>query len=569
MRRLLLALPLVFVAAGALVAEPGESKEFKDKNFTWTLPSKDWAFKEVSADAKQGGWVVGAECREDGGVLAEVRVVSADGLKAEESAEEIATGMKADFKEVKRGGVTRGTLSGLDGALAVLDGTHSNGAPYWVQGYAIVQEGMLHQLVIRAFNGAQGPRGKEIAALKRAYRLIKGAGPQEAEESDGVAETPHDLGEAPKEWPPGGPKLVGSKVTFPSHNLEWTLPEGSPFSWAAPAKDERVKEGLLLAAVATLPRAKPGDGEPTQNRCEVALVVGPLKEGATVEGLVNSPGVLQQFTQGVFGGHIDASKTKITSDIEIGNVRGGRLTLAGAKDKEITWFIFQVVTLKSEQYEWRITMTGGKEIREEFGTHLGALFKGVHFPDTKEAVRGPVAVEAVRSHIAQRGHSQDKEIKTPSAGMEATKPKGLWAIPFEGGHDPAMRLAWEARGADGQTYFYFDVHGYPISAGPNQPRKAPEDVVKERETQWRTGAGDDAVTVTKGKEPWWKGNFNGADGVAYRFTGSQAGHPFVEQGWVVGSKNTLFWIRVQYGGAGAEKSMEPLFKAARKGIKFP
>lgn len=325
----------------------------------------------------------------------------------------------------------------------------------------------------------------------------------------------------------------------------------------------------MIAAVASVPREKPGDGEPAQNRCQVLLVIGPLREGTTAEGLVNNPNVQQQFVQGVFDGNVDASKTKVTSDVEIGNVKGGRFTLAGAKGKEITYFVFQAVTLKAEQYEWRITMTGGKEVRETFGPPLAALFKGLRFLDTKEAVRGPLAVEAVPSSVNQRGHSLDKELKSPTAGMEAVKPKGLWSVSFEGGRDPSQRFAWEARSADGQQYFYFDVRGVPISSGPNQPRREPEELVKERETQWKTGAGDDANTVTKGKEPWWKASFNGADGVAYRFTGSAAGHPFVELGWVVGSKGTLFHLRAQFGGAGAEKGLDGLFKAVRKGIKFP
>ena len=86
--------------------------------------------------------------------------------------------------------------------------------------------------------------------------------------------------------------------------------------------------------------------------------------------------------------------------------------------------------------------------------------------------------------------------------------------------------------------------------------------MSEREGQWRTAAGGDAVTVTKGKEAWFDGSWGAAKGLAYRFTGSGAGsHPFVEQGWVVKTKGSVMFLRAQFGGVDAEKLMDGTWKA--------
>ena len=37
---------------------------------------------------------------------------------------------------------------------------------------------------------------------------------------------------------------------------------------------------------------------------------------------------------------------------------------------------------------------------------------------------------------------------------------------------------------------------------------------------------------------------------------------------MVKHKGLAFWLRVQYGGEGAEKSLKPLFKKIKRGVKF-
>lgn len=576
MRRPALLLPLLLpllasvavLPAGPRAAEAAEKREFKERNFTWELPSDEWVFGVVQADALSAGYVALAQCGHDGGVRADVRVVPAEGLTPDALAEEVLGQLKGDFEKVATGSVTRGRLSGLDGSLVVLQGTAKNGAPLWIRAYAIAAEGQLHQLIVTAYNGAEGKRSAEIDALRRGYRLIAGAGPEEAA---GAGEPKLGGGDVPdsEAFPPGGPKQEGRTVVFPSHNLRWTLPEGSPFAWRGAAENEKKPEGgRLLQARAIQERKPEKEGEPDRTACLVTLFVGDLEPGVTAEALVNSPGIQSQISQGIFEGKHDASKTKVDAERKVGNHTGGSLMMAGARDKVVTYFILIFVTLKNTRYEWQVRLEGGRDVLQTWGKPLGALMDGVEFPDTKESVRGPVAVEAVRSHNMPRGHSADKETETPAAGIQAKKPKGLYAVPYEGGADPQLRLAWEARSADGQAYIYFDVHGYPLNQ-QGQKNLTAEEVITQRESQWKTNAGDDAITITKGKVPHFKAAFGGADGLGYRFTGSLAGHPFVEQGWVVSSKNNLLWLRVQFGGAGAEKTMDAQWKAIKKGIKFP
>ena len=144
----------------------------------------------------------------------------------------------------------------------------------------------------------------------------------------------------------------------------------------------------------------------------------------------------------------------------------------------------------------------------------------------------------------------------------------MLSLKFEGANSPALRVAMESRAADGQTYLYFDVSSYSLAA-LQKDKKEIEDFVKERETQWKTGAGDTPVTITKGKDPWYETSLGAAKGVGYRFTGALGGHLFVEQGWVVKQKGNVLIFRAQFGGTDAEKTMDPLFKSVKKSIKFP
>ena len=312
-----------------------------------------------------------------------------------------------------------------------------------------------------------------------------------------------------------------------------------------------------------------GEGEPNSTRALVTLLVSPIKEGELpLEELVNNSGVQQGLTRGVFGGKVDAAKTKTDTNREVGNYHGASLQMSGGEGKVAHWLLLIIVHLKQTHYEFQVNLRGGRDVTRDWGAALTALFAGVNFPDLTEPVSGPLGIEAVPPSNAARGTSADKELDLSAPGVQAKKPKGMVSVSFQGSQAPALRFAMETRAADGQTYFYFDTSTYSL-AEMQKDKKDIEDFVKERETQWKTGAGDSAVTVSKGKDPWFEASMSGAKGVGYRFTGAQKAHPFVELGWVVRQKATVVWFRAQFGGEGAEKTMDAFFKAVRKSIKFP
>lgn len=566
-----LVLVLSAVALPALLgwgapAVAAEKREVKPKNFSWQLPGDDWTFVEPDASMKEAGYVLGSECRLDGGVRAWVRVVPAEGMSAQDMAEEIRTKMVEGLSKTRSSQVGGGRLSGLSGALVSLAGEQAGGGAWWFRGWVVKSGDMLHQLLVEAFLGAESKHGTAIDTLRRGYRLLEGAGPEDAATDPTFkAEDPLPSGPGRSDFPTGGPKQEGRAAVFPSHNLRWTLPEGSPFGWQNATDDEKKGEQRLIQAVARLERKAEGEGEPTESRAVVTLYVRPLQPGVTAEGVANNPANQENFTKSIFEGKIDSSRTRVDPSRKVGNHTGASLMLAGGENKTVRVFVLMVVTLKQVMYDWQVVMMGGKDVQRVWGEHVAALFNAVEFPDTVEPVAGPLAVDGVGPFGGARGHSLEKEIDRPLPGASAKKPKGVAEIPLEGG-DPATRLTWEARSADGKAYLWFDVRGWSMTEQAVARRKL-EDWVSDREGQWKAGAGSDALTG-KGKQAWSDGSFGTAKGLTYRFTGSLREHPFVEQGWVVKAKGSVLFFRVQFGGANAEKTMDSLFKAMKKGVKF-
>jgi len=562
-------LPLIALACLLLLAGPAlasERREVKDRNLAWTLPSAHWSFVEPGAPEKENGYVLGAQ-HAGGGVRAWARVTPAEGLAAKDLAEEIRDGTTKGLSKQAQAQVMDGRLSGLAGSAVLVSG-EQGGVPYTMRAWVILQGGTLHALIVDVFHGADKDLGSEIDALRRGYRLLAGAGPEEA---PAAGQTPVEGGGADLQgeaFPPLGPKREGRTVVFPSHNLRWTLPEGSPYAWTKATDDEKKVGQVLLQAKAGMERKAEGADEPKVTSSQVLLVVGPRTAGATPSGIVNNSGVHEHFIKTVFGKTpVDASKTKIDPDRKVGNMQGASFMLVGGQGKTVACFIFVTVMLRDRTYEWHVVVEGGKDVLSTWGKHVGGLFEGVEFPNTVEPVSGPVGVAGIGALPSSRGHSGDKEVEQAFAGGTAKKPKGVLSVPWESG-EAAQRLAWEARSPDGLAYVFFDVRGWSSSDRQVAARKL-EEWVTEREGEWKGVAGSDALTVTKGKEAWQDGAFAGAKGVTYRFTGSTpGGEPLVEQGWVVRAKGSVLFLRAQFGGQDAEKVMDAAWKSMRKGIKI-
>ena len=582
MRRTLMLLPVILLAAATARAEPGETKVFKAKNFKWILPSKEWAFVATTPEQDAASYVAAVNLDADGGVRAYARVV-AKGPSADAIAQEVRRTTTAGLKEVASSSISEDTLSGLDGSLVSVTGTAKSGGTLWFRGYATVLEGTLYQLLIEALNGAETKRGEEIEALKRGFRLLHGAGPEDEVVIDvprkpvppgkpsGEGEKKPPAGNKPADkpkggsttFPPNGPKLEGRTAVLPSHNLRWTLPDGSPFDWSFATQDEKKTKQQVLGLRARVPRTDVKEGEPRTNDATVALSVTPLEEGVTAQVVVNDQGLRKSIVKEVFDGKIDASKTRVEPDVPVGNGKGARLWLAGGGDQTGRHFAFVAVCLKAVRYSFEVSLVGGQDVREALAPAVDALFAGIEFIDVKAHVRGPLAVPGVAAHDVARGKGGENDLEFTIPGVTGMKPKGMVELTFDGKAEPALRIAFEVRTPDGQTYFYFDVHTYdPVVM--QKERTTPEELISIRETAWRTAVGEDAVTVLKGKDPWFDATFAGLKGVGYQFSGTSDGFPFVEQGWLVKTKKNVLWFRMQFGGEGAEKAMEPFATAMKK-----
>jgi hypothetical protein len=265
-----------------------------------------------------------------------------------------------------------------------------------------------------------------------------------------------------------------------------------------------------------------------------------------------------------FGGKTDVlSKLKSDLDRKVGNYRGGSFSLSSVDAGTYRDFTMLIVILKETIYVFEVMLVGGKDLRQTLGQPLGALLGGVEFVDTKEHVMGPLAVDGVLAHNAPRGRFADQERDLTVPGFTGKKPKGVAEVDFRPEADPALRAAFEARAPDGQTYLYFDVHAYD-AANMMRADKKPEDIVKAREGEWKSSNATDPVTITKGKMAWFDATFAGEKGIGYHFTGTSGGFPFIEYGWVFKAKSNYMWVRMQFAGEGAEKTMEAHAKVLKR-----
>jgi hypothetical protein len=560
----LASLPAVAAADATL------TRRFPNKNFEWTLPSDKWSFLDCSPDQLANGYVVGAGRRfsDQAWVEAFARVVPADGLPLAELTHEVLDGTSMQLSVTAKRGSGKGKLSGLDGTLVVVEGTVATGAKIWFRAWSIERKGVFHQLLLTAYNDAQTAAGAEVDALRRAYRLLEGAGPREGP-SAGGEEAGSALGGDFAEGsglPPKGPKLEGRTLVFPSQNLRWTPPEDSPFAWSGFAQDESVAQGDLVQARARSPRTVKKDHEPAVNAARVTLRVYPRLPGYAPEEHLNGAPIKEAIADQIFRGKVESSRTRVEPSVPVGNVRGSVLLMAGMLTENVVGYFMIIATaVRDKRYEWQILMEGGNDALDAFRRDVFALVQGVEFPDTTEGVYGPVGVDPVPPHGFPRGVNAQRELRVPGTDFEARKPAGLAEIEVHTEADPNVKFAWEARSADGRTYLFFDMRAYDLR-DVQSARKDLEDFVKEREPKWRTTAGTDAKTVTRGRDPWFRSSWGSSKGLGWRFTGSFRDEPFVEEGWVIRGRSSVFVLRVQFGGTNAEKAMDRTWKAIRKAV---
>ena len=595
----LLVLPLSWTAA-----RPGDdlTAEFKAANLRWTLPNAEYTWQEVSSEESQSGYVARA-VSDDKNVLCFAMAGDSGGLDLSDRMEEMgralrtyAAGGVAGTKEV--GAV----LAGLDGRCVVIAGTSASDVPMQIRGYGVAAGGRFYHLIMILQNDVQKDedRRDELNALRDGFQLIRGGGTKEVTEAfdeiggGGGATTSDDGAGDGEPWPEKGPPRDGNKVTFTDFNLEWTLPEGGPFSWRSPIRDlanvfRRTDRGVSMSPairlVGTVKRVRGEfneEGLPDNNELSGVLMMAEMPGQYDSNGHVRSP-EFERDTQQQFGfSEFNSSKKRIVDSAPVGNYKGVAVVLDGplANGATATLLHFEV-TLRGWLYRWYFLITGAEKDRfQQFQPLINELMAGVRFPENVDYVAGPlVATDGLATFGGKRGEDVDKEKEYKRAGYSWStqsgyagtkgftfeKPEGL---AFLGGGERGLQVAVEGRSDDGQAYVYFSVWTEATGRMQNEGRDE-EMVVDDHAKAWLSSLGESARCSKSGKLPYFKnGAFEGAKGLKYEFTATYNDKPYVEEGYVVKQRQNTYWIRLQFGGDNAEKKLSKLIKAIKKGFSW-
>ena len=557
---------LVLLVPGVLFAE---EKTFEGKNFK--LDASDaWQWMEISSQAEQDGYVASLGRRAKGSVaVVNIRVVPTNDLTLAEQTQEIKDGLGAGLQAVQGTKVTKGKLSGLECDLILIKGRDSRDSQVLIKAYNLEAGGMFHQMMFRLTDGAETKQATEVDALRRGYRLLKGAGPEEEE-----AEDLGDLGLGGGDGDDGGRTQEGRTLVFEGQNMKWTLPDDSPFEWNSISSDKNLEKGLLVRARAAIEIETDDEKQKLANVALVHLFVGPITEGWTPKLQMNAPNFHASVEENVFD-KVDYGRMKIVDELPVGNMSGAAIQMVGRKDVDVGGeqksmarvFRAYGVGLKGRRYVWEVILTGDGTVDDVYKPHLKKLMAGVEFIDTFVWARGPLAIPGVPGHDQDRGRFADEEKKITSMGFTAKKPKGMSQLSFESGHTGgSLRIAWEKRSEDKTAYLYFDVQSWP-QKNTRQVKDFDQSKIKEREGQWREHAGS-PNTIKKGKTPYFKTSYGKGKGLGYEFTGYLGEMPYKEMGYVVEYKKYVYWIRYQLGGEKADKIFAKDLKVLKKAIKF-
>lgn len=566
----LVALFLTLLLGGVLAPAPAgaEERTFAEQNFKLTTPNDNWQWMDLDDATQQAGYVARLGRRKEGTVaVVAIRVVPTNNLSLKELTQEVRDGLSSQMTP-EGSKVAEGRLSGLVGTEVIVKGKNREGAPVFVRAWAIESGGKFHQMIATMVDGAEVKLAGELDKLRRGYRLLTGAGPEEPDMEDaGVPEVGGGTA-AGDDWPEKGPTREGRTIVFSHHNLRWTLPEGCPLGVAQVTDDEAAMPDdggkVLIVFRAAQDREAKQEGEPTRNAVEVLLSVQKPEPGAQADAFATNSGVQDNIAQNVFD-TIEAGYTKTDTGIEIGNYKGARLRLAGKKDNDIVYALFYWVVLKERLYIFQIEMRGGREADNVFKDAVLGLMDGLAFPDIAEWVAGPIGVPEVPPFNQPRGHSQGEAKEGTSVGFTWEKPAEMAALTWDAqGGGGNLRVAWELRSEDKQSYIYFDVMTFPFDVNQKDPE---QQYLDQRETLWRQGA-ESAQTVTKGKKNSWADKWGKGKGLGYEFKGYLQGVEFKERGYVVRLKKYIYFVRIQLGGKDPEKVFASTLKSLKKAIEF-
>ncbi len=585
----LCALALLALFVVPLVADAGPKKEFKAHGFSWALPD-DWAFVPPSPPEKSGGIVAKAEC-DAASVTAYLYVQTSD-LDVDSRAKEVKDAGGMGLGRVTRSKIKDTTLSGVRGKVVIKKVKPDGGGEGHFRTYVINTGGKFYQLIVQAWHGSHVSQTEGINGVRKGFRLLKGAGGEDADETfdevdsggdseDGSDDSGDEDGADGEDgddggptWPSRGPKRSGLCVKLPERNMEWTLPEGA-LKWSGANDNVTDEAARFMWAIGRFKRKK-GEFEkntPDFNQLIMDVVIQKAPPGFKPDAFVQSSDA-QNLVQKQWRllPNPDTGKTRNKDKVKIGNHKGAFVKFEGEHRGNRRVVMLFVCVLKGDVYIFRGICDGYTDAYKHLAPKVGKALKGVRFLDTKELARGPLLIPSVPDFAAKRGEGLGKERGYTLPGIRFEKPEWMAKVQAGGSMERELRWAGEGRTKDGDSYVYFDVSTWQLNIS-NVANTKPEDVIDKRIEQWKAGAGDEALLSKKGKPPFFRnGKFGKGKGLTYKFTGHLGKTPFTEEGWVVKYKQNLLRFRIQYSGTEAEmkknKELKAMIKAIKKAVKF-
>ncbi len=571
------ALALAFVLMPLTHASAAE-KEFSDAGVKWKLPD-GWSFSPVSGAEKGAGFFAKVECS-SASVEVWAYAKATDGLDLAQRAAELKQAGAEGMGSVQKTKVLDTTLSGVKGKVVVQRIQADGGTPGHFRKYVMVSDGKFYQLLMRCWHDAHTSVGDEINAVRQGFRLLKGAGGEDAKETltevdaaadkgdaeDGAKEGGSASDEEDDGWPKNGPKKEGRKVSMLNHNFSWDLPEASKFEWTRATSNVKNKTGNFMSAMARVKRKKKEyeKNTPDNNVAQMDVILLNTNPGFKPVNWIKQ-GHAKDYVVKQLGALTEVAGSTNKDSVKFGNHRASFVKLTGTfKGKKRVVMVF-VVMLRGQAYFISAIVQGHTDAYKQMAPLVGKAIRGITFPETDEPVRGPL-LGMIPDYAWIRGKDAKKEKTITGPGFQFRKPKTLAQVNIRDSMNRDVRFVGEARSADGKAYFYYEIRTFKLNQ-PNTPNPKEETFVEKRAQDWEAGAGKEAYLGGK-KLKFKKSSYGKAKGLSYEFTGHLGDEPVMEEGWVVKHKSTLLWIKHQFIGADAEKLLGRLAKDCKKAVKF-
>lgn len=540
--------PLVVVAALLAplllrgVASAEDAKKVvtdKDHDFRWELPSS-WDLQEPSAGEKEDGYQAKAKRSVSAGVecIANVFVKPAAGATLDT--------FVSMMKDKKRSALSETSeeeadveWAGVSGAKAVtLLGKAENGSSVKWFVRAVIAGDNYHQVSVMSVNAAHADVGSEIDEVLAGYRLLS----------------------APAAAEGGAAPANALKREFPNVGLTWTLPEGGQ------READAVKEGepKRLWKWGFVPQGNPGlargqDGLLSAvifSLNERPLMIAELtlpkvtNQDMAPASIVKNEGNFDDLAKALFDG---TPVPNIDADCRVGNARGAYFTLAGnaREDNKPLFVRFYFVTLQQQLFQLKIQAFDGAETSEnEF---MKALVNGLAWTDTTVGIRGPILAPFPTASTDRKNWKDLGKKREVVGSISFKKPAQFGEVPLSGAQ--GFIFAAEVR-KPGAYLFVAIFKDDAAKIGQGAPPFSLQSMIDKHENDWKTEMTNPKTRGKGEKANSKEGMLKTGKGHTYEFSGEKDGFPFVEKGWVVKAGKDIVWLRAQFGGKDAEKTLQ-------------